>query len=84
VDLIVKRSFAVGAKVYRRKTRVPADDPVVKGREHLFDQDVEVIERATAAPGEKRVTPPRKKPAAKKPAAGSKTKKAPAPKSGDE
>lgn len=36
-----------------------SDDPVVKGREHLFEA-VEP-ERATAAPGELRKTAPRKK-----------------------
>ena len=29
-------------------------DPVVKGREALFEDAVQVVEQATAAPGEKR------------------------------
>jgi hypothetical protein len=29
-------------------------DPVVKGREALFESAVQVVEQATAAPGEKR------------------------------
>jgi hypothetical protein len=35
---------------------VPADHPVVKGREHLFEAADTGIERATRAPGEMRVT----------------------------
>lgn len=37
---------------------IPATDPVVKGREHLFTDLDEVIERATAAPGERRPVGP--------------------------
>lgn len=36
-----------------------ADDPVVKGREALFDPLADVVEQATASPGEKRVLPTR-------------------------
>ncbi len=35
---------------------VAADDPVVKGREHLFRPVEEVIEATTANPGELRIT----------------------------
>ena len=44
----------------RRGDTVLSNDPVVKGREHLFTlKPEETVERATAAPGEKRQTPKR-------------------------
>ena len=59
--------FFWGQRFVAQDEIVASDDPVVKGREHLF-KAVEV-EQATAAPGEKRsVAIPKKKPAAKKPA----------------
>jgi hypothetical protein len=61
--LKAKQSFAVGRRVIRRGQVVAADDPAVKGREALFTSELveaePVVERATAAPGEKRVTKPR-------------------------
>lgn len=55
-----REGFAVAGRIYTQGDDIPEDDPVVAGREHLF------VERATAAPGEKRSVPKRKK---KKPAA---------------
>lgn len=58
--LKVRRSFSVGRRTYRQGRIVDPDDPVVKGREHLFvDLDEEAaaarpVEQATAAPGERR------------------------------
>ena len=71
MQLIVRQSFTVGPKTYKRGQRVDSSDPVIEGREDLFEQ-LEVIERATAGPGEKRMTPPRKKPATAKKAGASK------------
>lgn len=70
--LRVKASFAVGWRVVPRGALVDAADPIVKGRESLFEPVVAtystvpasapvepVVEQATAAPGEKRTTPTR-------------------------
>ena len=54
----VLRTFTVNGKLYRKGTIVDASDPVVAGREVAF---APVIEQATAAPGEVRTTPARKK-----------------------
>jgi hypothetical protein len=51
------------AEIINEGTLLNFDDPRVKGREHLFEE-TELVEQATAAPGEKRSV---KKPAAKKP-----------------
>lgn len=51
--------FAVGRHVIRPGDLLDSTDPLVKGREHLFedpDEAVRPIERATARPGEKRAT----------------------------
>ena len=54
-------TFWVGKQLFvQNSTIVPANDPAVKGREHLF-RSLEVVEQATAAPGEKRARPARKK-----------------------
>jgi len=80
-----KAAFAVSVSGVPRMVTVgqlvDASDPVIKGREHLFE-DVEThvsekaarqapkVEQATAEPGEKRsVAPPARKPLAKKTAA---------------
>lgn len=76
-----RASFAVSVGGVPRMVTVgqlvEASDPVIKGREHLFE-DVEThvsdralkVEQATADPGERRsVLPPRKQSAAKKAAA---------------
>lgn len=73
-----KAAFAANAggvpRVLRPGTLVPDDDPVIKGREHLFE-DVEAymdrrapqVEDATAEPGTRRsLTHPRKHAPAKK------------------
>ena len=54
----VLRTFTVNGKLYRKGTIVDASDPVVAGREVAF---APVIEQATAAPGEVRTIPARKK-----------------------
>ena len=54
----VRHTFTVNGKLYRKGTIVDASDPVVAGREAAF---APVIEQATAAPGEVRTTPARKK-----------------------
>lgn len=54
----VRRTFMVNGKLYRKGTIVDASDPVVAGREAAF---APVVEQATAAPGEVRITPARKK-----------------------
>ena len=60
--LRVKIPFATAQAVYPAGTRVPEDHPVVAGREALFETipGSEVVEQATAAPGEVRETKPRK------------------------
>ena len=64
------QGFAVAGKnrhrVINRGDVFDRSDPVVKGREHLFEDVDEVIERATAGPGERRSTPKRNKPTIKK------------------
>lgn len=60
--LICNQSFATNEngrpRVVRKGTAIAAADPVVKGREHLFDTAEDAVrgpvEQATAAPGEKR------------------------------
>lgn len=75
-DLLrVKATFALlgpATRMVRKGTIVAASDPVVKGREHLFEvvaptpaasapsHSAPVVEAATAAPGEKRTVTPRK------------------------
>lgn len=54
----VRHTFTVNGKLYKKGTIVDASDPVVAGREKAF---APVIEQATAAPGEVRTTPARKK-----------------------
>lgn len=53
-------SFFVGARFVAAGELVEDSDPILRGREHLFDAPVRaagpVIESATAAPGEKRAT----------------------------
>lgn len=67
--LRAKTTFAAPGRVFiNRGDLVDSSNPVVKGREHLFE-DVEThVERASAAPGEKRraVKRPAKKAAAPK------------------
>jgi len=62
--LICNQSFATTEngrpRVVRKGTAVVANDPVVKGREKLFDAAEDAVrapvEQATAAPGEQRTT----------------------------
>ena len=62
----VKTAFAVGpARSYAEGDLIADDDPVLKGREALVEEVGVAIERATAAPGEKRTTPRKKAPAKK-------------------
>lgn len=56
--VVVRRTFIVNGKLYRKGTIVDASDPVVAGREEAF---APVVEQATAAPGEVRTIPARKK-----------------------
>lgn len=92
-----KASFSVSVRGVPRVVTVgslvDADDPVVRGREHLFE-DVEThmsdrapqTEEATAAPGERRSLLPgrtTKKTAARKPAAKSNNDSADGPSSAD-
>ena len=57
--VVVRRTFIVNGKLYRKGTIVDASDPVVAGREAAF---APVVEQATAAPGGVRTIPARKKP----------------------
>lgn len=59
--LRAKEGFYVGAtrQVVKGGQVVPADHPVVAGREELFEPVESDIETATRAPGEMRVTPRR-------------------------
>ena len=60
-QLQATETFWVGKRLFvAGSTIVPANDPDVKGREHLF-RSLDVVEQATAAPGETRARPPRKK-----------------------
>lgn len=64
--LRVRTPFAAGNRVYPAGSTVDAADPVVKGREGLFEAvpdaaESPVVEQATAAPGEKRTTTRRTK-----------------------
>ena len=72
-----KTSFRPAGRpvMVQRGDLVDSSDPVVNGREHLFESVEDIVEAATAAPGESRTVAPRKR-AAKKAAA----KKAAAPK----
>ena len=51
-------SFFVGARFVAAGELVSPDDPVVAGREALFDRvgSAPIVEEATAAPGVKRAT----------------------------
>lgn len=49
-----RTSFSVGRRIIRRGQLLDAKDPIIKGREHLFADPNEVVEQATAEPGEKR------------------------------
>ena len=75
--LIARKNFAVGSRIVRQGDLVDAKDPIVKGREVLFDEPDAAMarrvraaggtERATAAPGERRDVTVPKKAAATKP-----------------
>ncbi len=63
--LMANRTFVVPPRrVIKRGDRLKSNDPAVKGRKEFFDPVDDVVEQATAAPGEKRTRA--KKPAAKK------------------
>lgn len=62
-------TFHVGRRAVRQGDIIDSSDPIVAGREHLFDSAADVVEAATAAPGERRSTAPRKRPAKKAAAA---------------
>ena len=62
VQLQAVETFWVGKRLFvQGSTVVPSNDPDVKGREHLFQPvgQPEVVEQATAAPGETRTRPKR-------------------------
>jgi hypothetical protein len=52
--MIVSKSFFYNGVLFPVGKEVDKADPVVAGREHLFDASVAPVEAATAAPGEKR------------------------------
>lgn len=58
--LRVRTSFAANNRVYPAGSTVDAADPIVKGREDLFETvpaaSEPVVEQTTAAPGEKRAS----------------------------
>lgn len=59
-DVRAKTSFAAAGRFHVREGQVlSSSDPVVAGREHLFDRVDGQVEAATAAPGEKRDIPKR-------------------------
>lgn len=74
-------SFFWGQRFVSLEDVISSYDPVVKGREHLF-RPLDVVEQATAGPGEKRTVaiPTEEKPAEKpaKPAPKESTSKKPA------
>ena len=47
-------------RVMRTGDLVDASDPLIKGKEHLFEPVETTVERATAAPGERRSLPKRR------------------------
>jgi hypothetical protein len=51
--------FIPSGRQVKRNELVRADDPIIKGREQFFEA-VSDVERATAAPGEKRTVTRRK------------------------
>jgi len=54
--LIARRGFmAPNGRVVKGGQLVAVDDPVVKGRADLFDPADEIVEAATANPGELRI-----------------------------
>lgn len=66
--LVAKNAFAVGRRVVKpidarmlRERVVMSNDPIVKGREHLFTDLLDALgtEQATANPGERRTKPPK-------------------------
>lgn len=59
--LQARETFFVGRRTITVREIVSSSDPIVKGREHLFNRLEEpVVEQATSAPGEKRSIPKRK------------------------
>jgi hypothetical protein len=56
--LTANTSFFAGGRLVAAGELVDERDPIVTGREALFDRDdtVAVVEQATAAPGQKRTT----------------------------
>lgn len=55
-----KQSFAVGRRIIRKGQLVSDSDPLVAGREDLFESPDAHVEAATAAPGEARLGTRRK------------------------
>lgn len=53
----VREAFRANRLLYREGRWLPADHPIIKGRERFFDfDDEQPVEQATAAPGERRTT----------------------------
>lgn len=48
---IAQETFAAPKRVVHAGEMVPDDDPVIKGREHLFSAPMEPVEDTTARPG---------------------------------
>jgi len=62
--LVVREAFIVDRVSYMTGQTVLSSEPIVKRFPHFFDDpaaDGEVVESASAAPGEKRDTPTRSK-----------------------
>lgn len=60
--VVARTSFWAGREVVHQGEVLCADSRLVKGRETMFrslDEHAGVVEQATAAPGERRVLPPR-------------------------
>lgn len=62
--LRARTSFSVGSRVVPAGKLVDSADPIVKGRENLFEAAESHVENTSAAPGTKRTA--RKRTAAKK------------------
>lgn len=55
MSLRARQTFFIGRRKVERGQLVNDADPIVKGREHLFEStEVPLVEQATAAPGERR------------------------------
>jgi hypothetical protein len=58
--LRARETFHANGRLVVAGGEVDEKDPIVSGREHLFEPAGPVVEQATAAPGEKRAVRTRK------------------------